>query len=151
MIQIGPDTSTQTQIPPRRLHEVRSFVEFAFILSICVVLFISHSSILNRKTIPVRISVGPVAINNRGQIVQWSLEAARVTGYRLDEVFGKEFWLLADPSQRIQQKHYFNIETTRTFEHTYSFEIQTPSNRPIELEVCLGGGGLPFLGTVRGK
>lgn len=99
-----------------------------------------------------KVQAGAIIINRQGQIVQWSLEAEKLTGYTSAEVFGKEIFWLARPKMREQQRNQIARECEKSKTTMVSFEILSKTKAPIEVELCLGGTQeYQFLGVVKGR
>jgi PAS domain S-box-containing protein len=100
------------------------------------------------KAVPVPVA-GPIAVNTAGMIVQWSCLAEKLTGYREQDVVGKEIYLLAEPSLWQEQRQLIARHSAGTSKSHVSIEILSKDNKVVLVDLCLGGSEFRFLGLVR--
>ena len=83
--------------------------------------------------------VGPFAMSASGEIVGWSHEAARLTGYDGSVVVGKTLASMVRRSvaEEVKQKWEHAVRHSQYF----GLDIETASGRAVRVEVCLRGRG----------
>ena len=137
---------TPTPLGVRRM--VKHFLELVILMVTAAVLFAYAVSLPKREEPP----TGAIAVNRQGQIVQWSPEAEKATGWSERDVFGTDFYALLAKDNRDACRKDFLAKVMNGQAGKFSFYVMGKKG-PARMEYSLTGGNSEYqiLGVVKGK